>query len=208
MSFKLALQLIIQNSKLITINEMARLEVTTTYLEMVSVDQVTPAPPTELTLTEAVVPCPEFQRFLYTAVGGSWYWMDRLRWTYQQWQDYLSQDAVRIWVGYVNGVPAGYFEISQQPDRSSKIEYFGLLPQFIGQGHGGYLLTLALKTAWELTSTRVWVHTNSIDGPHALKNYQARGLVIYNRQNHFFDLPQSSPGPWPGARSPYRNSQS
>ncbi|MGD1952303.1 MAG: GNAT family N-acetyltransferase [Leptolyngbyaceae cyanobacterium] len=205
MSFKLALRLIIQTPKLLLIKEMARLEVTTTYLEMLSVKQITPAAPTELTLTEAVVPCPEFQRFLYTAVGGTWYWMDRLRWTYQQWLDYLSQEAIHIWVGYVKGTPVGYFELSKQPDGSAKIEYFGLLPQFMGQGHGGYLLTLARKTAWELTSTRVWVHTNSIDGPHALSNYQARGLVIYDRQNYIFDLPQSSPGPWPGARSPHHN---
>ncbi len=204
MGFKLALQLIIQSPKLIILKEMARLEVTTTYLEMQSVQQIIPAPPTVLTLAEATIPCPEFQRFLYTAVGGSWYWMDRLRWTYQQWLDYLSQDTVRIWVGYVEGVPAGYFELSRQPDRSAKIEYFGLLPQFIGQGHGGYLLTLALKTAWELTSTRIWVHTNSIDGPYALRNYQARGLVIYDQRQHLFDLPRTAPGPWPGALSPHR----
>ncbi|MEM9804554.1 MAG: GNAT family N-acetyltransferase [Cyanobacteria bacterium P01_D01_bin.56] len=179
---------------------MARLQVTTTYLEMHSVEQVTPAPATDLTLVESLFPCPEFQRFLYTAVGGEWYWMDRLRWSYQQWLDYLSQDPIRVWVGYVQGVPAGYFELSTQPDHSAKIEYFGLLPQFIGQGHGGYLLTLALKTAWTLTNRRVWVHTNSIDGPHALKNYQARGLVIYERQQHIFNLPQHPPGPWPGAQ--------
>lgn len=182
---------------------MARLEVTTTYLEMHAVEQIVPAAPTVLTLTETMVPCPEFQRFLYTAVGGAWYWMDRLRWSYQQWLDYLSQDHVRVWVAYVQGTPAGYFELSQQPDQSTKIEYFGLLPQFMGQGHGGYLLTLALKTAWELTSQRVWVHTNSIDGPNALKNYQARGLVIYDQQQATFDLPKSPPGPWPGARRPH-----
>ncbi|MEO0866841.1 MAG: GNAT family N-acetyltransferase [Cyanobacteria bacterium J06642_11] len=181
---------------------MAKHQVTTTYLEMHSVEQIAPAPSTALTLVESQAPCPEFQRFLYTAVGGEWYWMDRLRWTYQQWFDYLSQENVRIWVGYVQGIPAGYFELSQQSDQSAKLEYFGLLPQFIGQGHGGYLLTLALQTAWTLTTERVWVHTNSIDGPHALHNYQARGLVIYKRQHHIFDLPQRSPGPWPGAQRP------
>ncbi|MEM9483681.1 MAG: GNAT family N-acetyltransferase [Cyanobacteria bacterium P01_F01_bin.116] len=181
---------------------MARLQVTTTYLEMLSVEQLIPSAPTGLTVMEAVVPCPEFQRFLYTAVGGSWYWIDRLRWTYQQWLEYLNQDSIRVWVGYVQGVPAGYFELSRQPDQSAKIEYFGLLPQFIGQGHGGYLLTMALKTAWELTSKCVWVHTNSIDGPHALKNYQARGLMIYDQQQTTFDLPQQPPGPWPGSLRP------
>ena len=183
---------------------MPRLQVTTTYLEMHAAAQIKPAPATDLMPMECQQPCPEFQRFLYTAVGGDWYWLDRLRWSYTQWLEYLAQDQVKVWVGYVKGSPAGYFELSQQSDGSAKIEYFGLLPQFIGQGHGGYLLTLALKTAWTLTSQRVWVHTNSIDGPHALKNYQARGLVIYRRQQHLFDLPQKSPGPWPGAQRPQR----
>ncbi|MBE9068961.1 GNAT family N-acetyltransferase, partial [Leptolyngbya cf. ectocarpi LEGE 11479] len=35
---------------------MARLEVTTTYLEMHAVEQIVPAAPTALTLTEAMVP--------------------------------------------------------------------------------------------------------------------------------------------------------
>lgn len=181
---------------------MVRVKVITTYLEMRSRSQILPAQATELTLMESLRPCPEFQRFLYTAVGADWYWLDRIRWTYQRWLDYLSDDHIRVWVGYVQGTPAGYFELSQQTDRSAKIEYFGLLPQFMGQGHGGHLLTLALKTAWTLTDQRVWVHTNSIDGPHALKNYQARGLKIYDRQEHIFDLPQHPHGPWPGARRP------
>src|SRR4029077_6699601 len=30
-------------------------------------------------------PCPELNRFFYTAVGGDWYWIDRLEWTCDQW---------------------------------------------------------------------------------------------------------------------------
>ena len=205
MGSKLALQLMSQDAHITFSYTMTRLEVTTTYLEMRSAQQIIPAAVTALIIAEATIPCPEFQRFLYTAVGGPWYWMDRLRWTYQRWLDHLTQDNVRIWVGYIQGMPAGYFELSQQPDGSAKIEYFGLLPQFIGQGHGGYLLTQALKTAWDLTSTRVWVHTNSIDGPHALHNYKARGLSVYRSQKVLFDLPKQPPGPWPGSLPPRPN---
>ncbi len=27
--------------------------------------------------------CPELNRFFYKAIGGDWYWIDRLPWTYE-----------------------------------------------------------------------------------------------------------------------------
>ena len=59
-----------------------------------------------------------------------------------------------------------------------EIAYFGLLPAFHGRGWGGALLEHALRRGFELGG-RVWVHTCSLDGPHALANYEARGLVPY-----------------------------
>ena len=178
---------------------MVRIQLVTTYLEMQTPGQLCPAKATELRAARVGVPCPEFQRFLYTAVGGQWYWLDRLRWSYERWLNYLQQPQIHTWVGYLVETPAGYFELSQQQDGSVKLEYFGLLPQFIGQGHGGYLLTVALEQAWALGANRVWLHTNSIDGPHALYNYKARGLVVYKQETMQVDLPQRPPGPWPGS---------
>src|SRR5207249_250851 len=61
--------------------------VTTYYLEMTDPLQLRPAarPSPELVIRRAEIVCPELNRFLYTAVGGSWYWIDRLPWTYQKW---------------------------------------------------------------------------------------------------------------------------
>jgi ribosomal protein S18 acetylase RimI-like enzyme len=122
--------------------------VTITYLEMRSQTQLRPSPPSGLTVLEATQPCPELNRFFYAAIGGRWYWIDRRSWSYQQWADYLAQGTVRTWVGYLGGNPAGYFELSRTPDGSVEIAYFGLLCQFMGQGHGGYLLTQAIHQAW------------------------------------------------------------
>jgi GNAT superfamily N-acetyltransferase len=55
---------------------------------------------------------------------------------------------------------------------------FGLLPQFIGQGPGGHLLTAAIERAWEMGPEKVIVGTCSHDHPHALDNYLARGFRI------------------------------
>ncbi len=60
-----------------------------------------------------------------------------------------------------------------------EVASFGVLPQFIGRGLGGLLLTAALERAWEEGTRRVWLHTCSWDHPHALANYQARGLEVY-----------------------------
>jgi len=56
-----------------------------------------------------------------------------------------------------------------------------LLPEFIGRGFGGALLTSAIEQAWKMAPVleRVWVHTCNRDHPQALANYQARGMSIY-----------------------------
>jgi GNAT superfamily N-acetyltransferase len=61
------------------------------------------------------------------------------------------------------------------------VAYFGLLPAFHGQGLGGFLLTHALRRAFEL-APRVCLHTCTLDGPAALPNYQARGLRPFRTQ--------------------------
>lgn len=176
--------------------------VTTFYLEMTDPAALRPARATDdaLALVRAELPSPELSRFLYTAVGGDWYWTDRLGWPYARWLAYLARPELHTWVGYVAGTPAGYFELEQQPGGSVEIAYFGLLPQFVGRGLGGALLTAAIERAWQLGAARVWVHTCTLDGPAALRNYQARGLRLYAQEEADVELPDQSPGPWPGAK--------
>ena len=179
-------------------------KVTTYYLEMT--DPAALRPPrenrgAELLVRRAEIPCPELNRFLYTAVGGDWYWIDRLVWTYDQWLEYLDRPQLETWIGYVGGTPAGYYELEMQDDANVEIAYFGLLPQFIGRGIGGQLLTRTIERAWAMGGKRVWVHTCSLDGPSALANYQARGFSLYQEEVAEEDLPDQVPGPWPGART-------
>jgi GNAT superfamily N-acetyltransferase len=176
-------------------------EVTTWYLQMLSPEQLrsADAPSPEARIERADIPSPELSRFLYTAVGGAWYWIDRLGWNYARWLEYLDRPAVETLVLYVSGTPAGYVELEIQPEDNVEIAYFGLLPRFIGQGLGGYLLSAGIARAWAQGARRVWVHTCTLDGPHALANYQARGFVVYDTRVEQMDLPAESPGPWPGA---------
>ncbi|MCL1113157.1 MULTISPECIES: GNAT family N-acetyltransferase [Shewanella] len=150
-------------------------------LEMTHYSQLKPKHQANgLTLIEAKVKQYQFNRFLYQFVGAAWEWTDKLSWSDSQWQAYSEADNLHLYVAYVGGSPAGYFELQQQADGNVEIMYFGLGERFIGQGYGGYLLTQAIEHAWALPNTRrVWVHTCSLDHPSALQNYQARGFTLF-----------------------------
>src|SRR4051812_43512164 len=85
-------------------------------------------------------PMPELNRFFYTAIGGDWYWLERLPWTYADWLKYLDRPELETWLVTVAGVPAGYFELERQPGDDVEIVYFGLLPAFVEAELGGWAL--------------------------------------------------------------------
>ena len=176
------------------------MEITTWYLEQTAADQLRPAAPASVTCTRSELVSPEFNRFLYTAVGGEWHWTDRLGWSWRQWREWLDRPGVETWVAYLHGTPVGYAELDGATGDGVEIAYFGLLPTFVGKGIGGHLLTVTLRRAWELTDERVWVHTCSLDGPAALANYQARGMHLYRTETTDEEVSATAPGPWPGAR--------
>ena len=181
-----------------------RVEVTTWSLELKDPSDLVPAsaPDLDFELRQARRPSPELGRFLYSAVGGNWYWIDRLPWTYAQWLEWQSAPGRETWVAYLEGTPAGYFELDGSVEGAVELAYVGLLPAFIGGGLGGWLLTKALERAWALGPRRVWVHTCTLDGPAALANYQARGMKVCEVTTHQQDVEPEPPGPWPGAEAP------
>src|SRR5947209_14295793 len=172
-----------------------RIEVTTWYLEMVDADHLRRlGPPTfEARIVRADIPSPELSRFLYTAVGGQWYWTNRLSWDYSRWLACLDRPAVETLVLYVSGTPAGYVELEVQPDDNVEVAYFGLLPRFIGQRLGGYLLSAGVDRAWAQGARRVGVDKCSLDGRKALGNCQARGFRVYAHSSDWGERPSGPP---------------
>jgi GNAT superfamily N-acetyltransferase len=175
--------------------------VTTTYLEMKSREALRPSRPGAVPLqaVRVEIPCPELNRFFYTAIGSRWWWYSRLSWDYARWLAYLGRPGVETWIASVAGMPAGYFELECQSDASVELAYFGLLPSFIGRGIGGNLLTAAISRAWDMGAERVWLHTCNLDHPQALSNYQARGFRIFRVDELMEELPDEPLQPWPGA---------
>ena len=89
-----------------------------------------------------------FNRDLYFRVGEQWDWIDKRPWTDDQWKKYAEAQELRTFAGYYDGVLAGYYELRQDAEGGIEIAYFGLLPEFIGCGLGGALLTSAIEEAW------------------------------------------------------------
>ncbi len=154
----------------------------TTYLEMRSPNQLRPTRADgRFQIREQKEPNWVFNRDLYFRVGELWDWIDKRPWTGEQWKEYATVPALRTFAGYYDETLTGYYELRRDAETGVEIAYFGLLPEFIGRGLGGALLTSAIGEAWRWSPIpkRVWVHTCNRDHPQALANYQARGMVVY-----------------------------
>lgn len=158
--------------------------VVTTYLEMRSPEQLRPKRASaRFQVREQKELNWIFNRDLYFRVGEQWQWIDKRPWTDEQWQEYVSASDLRTLAAYYDNALAGYYELRPDTEGGVEIAYFGLLPEFIGSGLGGVLLTSAIEEAWSghggITPRRVWVHTCDRDHPRALANYQERGMIVY-----------------------------
>jgi len=118
-------------------------------------------------------------RDCYVAIGAPWHWVDRADWTLEQWQEWTDRPEHHIVTAWLDDALVGYYELEQQSG-AVEIAYFGITVAAMGQGIGGWLLTETLQHAWRLPdTTRVWVHTCSLDAPAALANYEARGMTRF-----------------------------
>lgn len=163
---------------------MGRAPLITTYLEMRSSDQLRPKrADARFQVHEKTDRDWRFNRDLYLQVGEQWEWIDKRLWTADQWIQYAAASELRTFAAYYGDALCGYYELHQDPENGTEIAYFGLLPEFIGRGLGGALLTSAIEEAWSchdgIAPSRVWMHTCNRDHPQALANYQARGMVVY-----------------------------
>jgi hypothetical protein len=173
------------------------LEVTTTELEMLSSGEFKPKTlgRSDVLVKKVEIPTPVINHFFFVNVGRPWKWYSRLKWTLADWKALVDKVTTTTWIGYIKGSPFGYIELDLQED-SVEIAFFGFLPQFIGMGLGGFLLSEAIRLAWELEPKRVWVHTCTLDHKHALNNYLARGLSICNKKTVKEQVPDDNDSIW------------
>jgi GNAT superfamily N-acetyltransferase len=170
-------------------------EVVRTYLELPAPDALRPGavlPDNARIVRHTPQQIAEYRR-LYSEVGRHWHWRDRLGWSDDTLRNHLASPTIAVFELLVDGESAGFFELRRE-DREVEIAYFGLVPRFIGRGLGSALLTAAVGEAWRFGAQRVWLHTCTLDSPHALPNYIARGFVPFRTERY------DSEGPTPAAR--------
>ena len=158
--------------------------VTTWHLEIIEPALIpAPTPPrldAEIVVAERMTV--SFARWLYDYVGEPWHWTDRDVFDDDCWETTISAPGYRHITCVVGGVPVGYCEYELQGS-SVEITYFGLGIDVHGHGLGGWFLTEALHHGFSFEGVeRVWLHTCSLDGPHARTNYEARGMRVFDTE--------------------------
>lgn len=171
---------------------MAQIDDVITYLEMRAPPSgpPVPAPSGKLALMRAEDCTVSFYRYLYETVGTPWLWYERRLVGDEALAAETAKPTTEIFVLYVGGVPAGYFELDAAAARETELRYFGLVPEFIGRRLGPFLLRAAIDRAWSRPLERLWVHTRTFDHPKALGHYQRAGFVVYARRNLRFEDPR------------------
>ena len=163
---------------------MREIETIVTFLEMTAepLHHVTPPSNLKLMLMRAENITTNFYRFLYDTVGHDYNWQDRTRLSDAELAKLIHAEGVEVWVLYVSGQPAGFFELVPADRATVELEYFGLLPEFQKKGLGKWLLAEAIRAAWAKLPKRVIVETCTLDGPAALPLYQKMGFTPYDQK--------------------------
>ena len=125
----------------------------------------------------------QLNKFFYKNVGKSYQWVDRLVWTDLDWTKYVSDEKLFTYILKNKEEIGGYFEVLLNKNtKEAEIAYFGILEEYYGKKLGGYLLSEAIKSSFNMGCERVWVHTCSLDHKNALKNYLARGMKNFKSE--------------------------
>src|SRR5277367_4699583 len=114
---------------------MTRIGDTVTYLEMFERPAARPllAPLGKLALMRAEACTVSFYRYLYETVGTPWVWFERRQMSDAALAAEIHKPTTEIFVLYVGGVPAGFFELDAAEPQQTELCYFGLVSEFIGR---------------------------------------------------------------------------
>ncbi|QKV17726.1 GNAT family N-acetyltransferase [Oricola thermophila] len=132
-------------------------------------------------ILHAVRPQLSFYRFLQFQVGHPWHWESRLRMDDDKLSNVIHAETTEIYVLYLDGAPAGFFEVNRADPAVTDLAYFGLMPHAAGRGLGRWFLGQAVEACWANKPQRVTVNTCTLDHPAALPLYQKLGFRPYNQ---------------------------
>ncbi|MEL6819883.1 MAG: GNAT family N-acetyltransferase [Pseudomonadota bacterium] len=163
--------------------EGASLEAIITYLRMEkNIPKPCPQPSgVDISLHTVDKPPLHFYRYLYYQVGIHWNWESRLRLTDAELARCIHADTCEITALYVDGAPAGFFEVNRAKPGSTDLAYFGTMPHVHGMGLGKWFLGQAIAACWANDPNEITVNTCALDHPAALPLYQKMGFIPYRQ---------------------------
>ena len=153
-----------------------------THLEMSAPpDGPARAAPEGVTLERVPEPETGWYRDLFGRVGGHpWLWFSRLAMDDASLRATLA--GAEVHAVRRSGADVGIVEFDLRGDGTAELAFFGLVPEAVGQGIGGWALDAGLRLGWGRGIARMDVHTCTFDHPAALGLYIRAGFVPVRRQ--------------------------
>ena len=149
---------------------------TVTFLEMHTKPSeiLQPVAGTSFNILPIPVSVSEYRK-LYYGVGEKWNWLDRMVIPDKELYQKINAANIEIFVLYVNNETTGYIEFVLE-DKFAEVQYFGLMPAFIGKGLGKYFLQWVIEKAWSYNPDWIQLNTCTLDHPNALDVYKKAGF--------------------------------
>ncbi|HEX3982661.1 MAG TPA: GNAT family N-acetyltransferase [Acidisoma sp.] len=154
-----------------------RVGVTVTFLKMTE-RPTGPAPqlPENATVRLLRAPNNDEYRALQKQVGQPYLWWLRRVMPDAELASVLRGPQLAIHVLYLDGEPAGFYELDASHWPFVNLNYFGLMPHAIGRGLGTAFLHHAIDNAWSGPIRGMTVNTCTADHPRALPAYERAGF--------------------------------
>ncbi len=129
-------------------------------------------------------------RDLFRTVGEPWLWFSRAVMADEQLAAILDDPKVEAYALHDGAADVGLLELDFRCDGEVELAFLGLVPGFIGQGAGRFLMDEAISRAFAHPIRRFFVHTCTLDSPGALPFYIRSGFTPYRRALEVADDPR------------------
>jgi ribosomal protein S18 acetylase RimI-like enzyme len=133
--------------------------------------------------------CPRY-RSLFRAVGEPWLWFSRAIMSDDELAIILDDPRVEAYALVDGNNDVGLLELDFRLEGEVELAFLGLLPGFIGQGAGRFMMDEAIRRAFAKPIQRFLVHTCTLDSPSALAFYIRSGFAPYRRAIEVADDPR------------------
>ena len=161
-----------------------------TWLELTDLSREPEPGPAGVSLRRIGPADAALHRRIYREVGEPWLWSGLIDKDEAALAAHLGEPDILSFAVLSGDRPIGLLDLEANPKEGMEIVYFGLVPDHVGKGAGGWLMGQAIRIARETGHGRLWLHTCNFDHPGALAFYRRQGLRIYAQGFEIMDDPR------------------